>query len=708
MFATIARSSRRSLHRARRRSQPRPRSRSPRGRLPLALGALLVGVGLAAASLVTPPPADAATEGRMITIGGWPVGAFRSSSGRYVYCLEPGAVEPSGAQKSARTVSELPAYRAYTFDQSGWDGTVASGSLSGGKLRQINYVLWEHGRTKSASTAVAVQLAVWMLRGDPGAKKWLAHHLDWVKKHGGQKYIDRAEEFVDEARRKAVAAAAPKPAPLKIEQGAEPGTGTVGYPAGTTRLSIDGGVFDEGGTTLKVRDGKAGRAAWRASPQMSAQTGEWRGDAEVSITGKWSLAARGWPAKVSLQPPVVALQQRLASGIGPVSSTFSGVLAGTERVESSFEPVLSTLVETRILTAGEDPFVDTVELDVAEGSNPWPSRRTGGETEFMPLLAEGTVYGPFEQPQSIGAEVPDGAPVAGNAVLRAERGPGAYRVESASMPSGSGYYYWVWRIREEDQPAELRSSGLLPGGYDFADDFGLADEGHVVPTALRWSTELARRELGVAETELIDRLAVRAEGGTWLRDEHGEPVPARIRFTAFHSESEPEQQAAAPEGARRIAERIVEVDAGAGDEKIRNDADDSGVGGEAGGGTGSPVQSVALELPVLRAGWVTVQACLREEDQSEEWRGHIEEWCDDYGVPAETAKLSASAPREAPEPEQPRRPRLAETGAAGSPGFIGAPRLSELSGLAAGLLGAGSAVLLVGGLLRSSTRRRSR
>ncbi|CAG7601421.1 hypothetical protein LEUCIP111803_00461 [Leucobacter soli] len=612
----------------------------------------------------------------MLEIGGWPVGAFRSSSGEYVYCVEPGAVEPSGAQKSARTVSSLPAYSAYTFDQSGWKGTVTSGALSGKRLRQINYVLWEHGRTKSKAKAVAVQLAVWMLRGDPGAEAWLDHHLGWVRANGGKAYIDRARELVAEAQAQAVVAVAPKPKPLRIEPDeADPTTGTVAYPAGTTELRIDGGAFDNGGELLKVSGGKAGRATWTATPHDE----EWQGEQVVSITGNWKLKAAGWPAKVSVQPPVVALQQRLAAGIGPVTSTFSGRLSTTERTDIAFEPVLSTLVEERMLSADGDRFSDTVEFEIADGSAPWPSREgDDGQIEYAPVLAQGTVYGPFEAPQEPGDDVPDDAPTAGDAAVIAEHGPGEYRVESTAGPTGPGYYYWVWRIREEEQTAELREADLLPQGYDFSDDFGLVDEGHVVPTGLRWDTELEERVLDAGDAVLRDRLTVEPHGGVWLRDESGDRIPAVIRLTVYGSDTEPARAATAPEDARRLTEARVEVDRPV----------DGGVVVD------------PIELPSDTRGWVTVQACLYAEDQPERWRGYTEEWCDDYGIPEETARISE--PEQPGQPEEPARPDDPELALTGSDGDSMLSAGVPLVGL--GLLGSGAGALLLGGLLRQRSR----
>src|SRR5690554_5425553 len=139
-------------------SPPRRRSRT----LFTLLIAVLIGAGIVTAPHGAEPRAEAAVVGRMLAIGGWEIGAFLSSTGHYVYCIEPGATDPTGNQQAPRRMSSLPGYSGSTFDPTGWSGPVTSSALSGDKLRQINYVLTRHGNTTDAGTAVVVQLAIWI------------------------------------------------------------------------------------------------------------------------------------------------------------------------------------------------------------------------------------------------------------------------------------------------------------------------------------------------------------------------------------------------------------------------------------------------------------------------------------------------------------------------------------------------------------------
>jgi hypothetical protein len=184
------------------------------------------------------------------------------------------------------------------------------------------------------------------------------------------------------------------------------------------------------------------------------------------------------------------------------------------------------------------------------------------------------------------------------------------------VPDESGYYYWVWEVAETTQLPEVRSAQLLAADYRFTDEFGLVEEGHVTATRLRWATELLSNEVKIEQLHVTDRLTVTLHGGAWLRDETGARIPARIRLSVYGSSQMPRQQSEVPAGAPEIARGFVEVNA-----------------------PNRTVTSDPIVLPEGTRGWVTIRACLVAEDQQEEWRGYVEEWCDDYGVPAETARI---------------------------------------------------------------------
>lgn len=581
----------------------------------LALGlSVVLGLSLVALGGAGQTPASAYTPGRMLDFNGWPVGTFQLANGQFVYCVEPGANPPNQTQQWADVVDELRGYSIGMSDVTGWSGQVSTTPISGEPLRRINYVLSTHGDTQSADTAVAVQFAIWMLREGAGEAAWLSHHIAWVEQYGGMSHMNAARALVAEAIASALPPSPPSPTALHLREEGDFGEGVVTYPAGATELRITGGTFVDGSTVMRLDGSAAGEARWRAHLHPSG----WQRLNPVRVSGSWSLPSRGWPAQLEVYPSLVPQEQTLSWAVGPVDETHSGEWAPVElAIDTQFSPVLSTRVVERWLPREGTPFADRVTLSVGEDSAPWAQRDSGeGSFTFAPIVANGVVYGPFNRPQTPSDAVPLGAPIAGTARLVADRGPGSYDVTSTHIPDESGYYYWVWEIAETAQLPEVRSAQLLAADYHFTDEFGLVEEGHVTATRLRFATELLSNEVTIEQLQLTDRLTVSLHGGAWLRDETGSRIPARIRLSVYASSLLPRQQSEIPVGAQEIARGFVEVNA-----------------------PNRTVISDPIGLPVGTRGWVTIRACLVAEDQPEQWRGYVEEWCDDYGVPAETARI---------------------------------------------------------------------
>lgn len=593
----------------------RPRG-APRA-VPMLIFALLAG--LIAAVLPGPGATDAraAVLGHHVNINGWALGTFLSSQeGAYVYCLEPGATYPGGDQRNPDWVERLPGYTASTAGNvTGWSGgAVTSGPASGATLRHINYVIETHGQTTVPERAAAVQLAVWMLRDDPGLREWLAHHVAWIEHGGHASIVAKATELAAEARARAHGPSIEDPAPLKLSQGSEFGEGTLKYPAGTKELTIEGGVFEDGATSMRITDERAGEVRWSADLHPNG----WQRMHEVSVTGRWQLEASGWAAALRLHPPVDSSQQMLGTSVGTVTETRAGDFDRVSvTIDAQFSPQLGTQVPERFVERGSGRFADTVTFDVAGDSAPWAQRNgTGDEVIYAPVTAEGTLYGPFTHPQSPDEGPPASAPVAATAEVTATRGPGEYRVVADDRPDESGYYSWVWSIRETSQAAEIRDAELLPADYLFSDRFGLVEEGQVVPTSLRWTTQLRDRELTLDKMVLHDTVTPVLAHGAWLRGDDGARIPATLRLTAYQTDTEPSRQATPPDEATELTTSLVTAS--------------------------TPEQEITADpmpIPFETRGWVTVQTCLLEEDQVSEAVGYFEEWCDDFGIPAETAKI---------------------------------------------------------------------
>ena len=558
-------------------------------------------------------PARAAESADAVSISGWELGNFRSSNGQIVYCLEPGGKMPSAAQHAPKTVRELPGFSATSFDPTGWSGTVSSATAGGEIIRRINYLLSTHGTTRDARAAAAVQFAVWMLRPDPGTDAWMAHHVAWAEAHGAADVVKRARALAAEATANAVPVEISAPGVLELAAESDFRSGELRYPSGTTSVRIAGARFEDGTTSRTIGDGRAGRIAWNAELHEEG----WERTRTVTASGSWQVSKQEWPDSLQLHPPTVDAQQRLGAGVGPGEARRTGDLEPISLMhDERFEPVLGTRVQQSELVRNEDTFADTVSLSVAEGGKPWPWRMAGRNREYAPVRAEGVVYGPFAQAPVESAGVPPGAPIAATAELVANDGPGDYPVSVDVVPDESGYYVWVWSIHGAQQAEEVRSVGLIDPAYRFQDRFGLSDERHRVATALRWTTRLSAEGLSWDDRAFSDLVRVELKHGPWLRDGSGNRIPARIRLTAYGSEERPQREPQVPKGARKLATAIVDV---------------TGPG---------EVESARLEVPHGTRGWVTVQACLRNEDQRGDAVGAFEEWCDDFGVPEETAEIA--------------------------------------------------------------------
>lgn len=570
------------------------------------------------------PPAAAANRGYMVDIGGWMVGTFVSSTGVHTYCVEPGTSEPVAAQQKPRKMGTLPGYTGYQPDATGWDAKVTSGPASGETVRRMNYVMWKYGRTTDANQAASVQFAIWFLRDDPGVRDWVSHRVKWVRDHGRADLIQRAEDYAAEARRQARAPQAQKPGTLVLAEqqlvtaasGAVSGTGNVAFPIGTTQVKISGAAF-AGGKTVHMNPSKqAGRVSW--STPLHAKG--WARHHGVTVTASWEARSSGWPASVVVHPASQQNQQWLGSGISPIDETVRADLTPVStQLDSQFSPELSTEVPANIIARESAAFADSVTITVPSGSAPWPARlgSGGAAVEYLPVQAEGTLYGPFEHPIQQAETPPDDAPVAARATVIADRGPDTYDVHVDEAPASSGYYSWVWEISEPGQAEEIRTSGLLPQSFRFADEFGVESEGQIVPTALRWKTQLIEQRLGLDDLRIRDRVTPEAIDGPWLRGAAGDPLEAVLTLTAYHSKTEPERAEAPPEGAVEIGSTQVVVS-----------------------GDPATVEAEPIAVPFDMRGWVTVQTCLKNEDQTEASRGLFDEWCDDYGIPEETAVIA--------------------------------------------------------------------
>lgn len=547
------------------------------------------------------------------------IGSYRLDNGSLAYCVEITVPHPFNPQQPTELVAFLP----------GFSGAVAPGAdighdltqvvsppmRDGAKMRQINYVIDTWGDTSSNAQATSVALAVFLIRGDDVGYTELI--MDAVEDRGGSSQVSRARSMVKEAQREAVPASPAQAPAAPVISVDENGDGTVAYSAGTTKVSLQNAIFSDSGTTsIDVSSGSGGvlniegvkPKGWDQSYNITART-DWRGGAE------------GWRAELYLHEPVDPTQQRIVTPTGKTTGTVkSGFHESTVTVSHTWWPRIETEVTNRIVASG-DTFTDTVHVDAHEDSRPW-AREEDGST--MPLTLTGTLYGPLEKDPSVSPQplAPEDAPVFDRTTLTVT-GPGSYEAGSNRKATDTGYYTWVWAAHWDDQVPAVKTpdrtgvSSLDHTAFPVIDGYGLVSETHVVQQRLMMTTRLMEQEVGLGWS-LIDDVAVTPEQfGGWLNDSSGEVVPVNLRGTVYFTEHAPVQQPSVPANAIEIARTHLEV-----------------------AGT-SIATSELIPLPFTGEGYVTLVWCVLDEDQHEAYRGLTREWCDDFGIPAETARIQA-------------------------------------------------------------------
>ncbi|MBK0421014.1 hypothetical protein JD292_02815 [Leucobacter sp. CSA2] len=260
----------------------------PRRHAVILVIALLLACALVPA---VPKPAAALTRGESETFpGGVWISNFLLPDGRRAYCVERDIGVPAGGLLALGEREFLP----------GREGLFHAFTSREG-MRQINYVVDRHGQTANPWRAALVQLVVWRIRATAGGSEPLDRLLAGLRgSEKGRRLIAESDSLMARARAEATA---PVPGPahtgsLELTALDDPNQPegqrllTVAYPAGTTRLDAEGGVFAESGAAqILVDPTRAGTAGVRADADAQ----------KVAVSGEWeSLGAPGWSPSVHL------------------------------------------------------------------------------------------------------------------------------------------------------------------------------------------------------------------------------------------------------------------------------------------------------------------------------------------------------------------------------------------------------------------------
>ena len=614
----------------------------------LMLTGLLAASGVGVGTVLVPAQmAQAATPGAGFYDGaGAGIGALVHSDGTIVYCLEMGQIVPEGTDAPLVPVAGV---EGYSFQ--GWfngflglsGASGSAGALTPGDTAALTYILGSFGTTSDNVQAAAVQLAVWDLRtaqGDAGYASTIAQVKRSLADKGHQNAVDLAASMIAEGRAYAAnpgAGSGPaiQPnAPVITPTGAY--AGYVSVEAGTTTMSIKNGKFiAQGGVTVSadgrtatITDGAAHQIQWEGVPPQGYEFGRYY---RVSFTGGFSYTVT--TAGELVVSDRGGLNQKIGIGRPSTSETRTGKFeAQYVDPDTIWAPVLSSNTPAKQVKKGEK-YSDTLTFsaDPNIGSGIW--RKAWNESAqkwmFAPIKAKGTAYGPFLQDpaENPSGKPPKNAPIAATAEITTSTTDGpntTYVVQSKEVSKETGYITWVWEIDYEDQldsvvkpkPNGVRQAASLPEKYHFTDGYGVKTETQWTPTELEFKSDLSASEITVGNDYTDDLEVKLAGGGGWLQTD-GKRTPATVRGTVYASDSKPKQQKNAPEGAEVLQTTTMTVDT-----------------------PGQKRTSDILSLPIdTKANYITVQWCVLDEDQPAASKGKFEETCDDYGVPAETAKV---------------------------------------------------------------------
>jgi len=552
----------------------------------LSFGLVVTGAGIGN------EPAHAAAYGPGYDGANGHIGAFLVGSS-VVYCLRPAERGPTGSTTFA-------GYQT-------WSGGSSGPSMSATSNARINWAISTYGQTTNDDWAVAVTLYVWSL-ADP--TEYNSHGMSGdvyyiyrapVSRHNTIRAYLAQIRAADDAITAAPGVAGSGSLDFAVDENNNYlGTVTVvglNPAAATGTVTLTNGIFPATGTN--VISGVTANMVLDVQGVPPTDDGE---PYKISGSGVFTNPA-GWLGRVAVYTTPGA--QPLAGPGGRPVTNFTIVGLDPADRATVFQPALTTRVASQFIEPGQ-PFDDVVTFTTVPAvdglNNPWFASPISGE--YQPILARGTVYGPFlEQPKEAD-DVPLGAPVAGTATITTTLVDGPtvpYTVTSTEVALEAGFYTWVWEIRYDEQTVITRM--LLPDDYSFVDRFGQVAETQISPMQLRFSTELTATEVAVSDVidDAIDTYTV----GGWLRQE-GSRIPVTLTGTAYWSAKQPVVSDTVPASAEALGTYSVT--------------------------TTGPGMVVSEDIAVgLRAGFVSMVWCVDPAVQPAAVRGMTAAWCDQYG-----------------------------------------------------------------------------
>lgn len=587
------------------------------------VAAMAVALSVGASAIAIASPADAAVDAFGVgelsgSVIGWQ-GSMKTGDGSYVFCVDPGTDFPHGGDTPRGYVSS-------------WKG------VSGDRLAGVNRILHEIADTDRDHAAANFVIkhvfdpgAMYRTHRYPASGTWpygdLGRYIEWVlsttypNAGGGWRGIrDRALQLLEIVRTTTAGSGGGGSGSLLLtvdEANEYAGTVTMDGTSGSIgTITLTNGVFVDTGNVTRGDAREGVSYAIRGVPPTN--DGE---EYKVRATGRFTPpGTAGYRAEVALWSNPEQNMAAAGRKATPAPFTVSGEDSDARSV--TFRPALTTSAQAYVQRG--EAFTDVVRFDTrpdADGvENPWFHDGEG----FVPVRADGIVYGPFASPVVAPAdEAPADAPVAAEmTVTTGAAGPAVeYTVRTSEKATAAGYYYYVWSIDYDEQ--EPSTQRFLAEGSFFQDRFGLGDEQSIVPMTITATTQVPSAQVALGGVP-ADAAAIVSDG-FWLQSARGENIPVTVRWDAyFDPGEEPVEQVPAsqiPDDAVLLGSHTMQVTEP--------------------GSVATPTSADALGFtaPAAGEGRIVWVLSVRDDDQGDN-AAMITEWSDDYGVPTEIQTIA--------------------------------------------------------------------
>lgn len=509
-------------------------------------------------------PAQAATLGVGYGNESLWLGSF-STHGRQAYCMDLDALPPWGT-------TQHPELKT-TLDE-----------LTDTELARLNYVMGRWGESQDPNVTAAVQMYVWDVadHGNYAGRGGDAHFLTRVPASVQGTVLANLNGMRDAAAANAVAHPSVSMSIAMSDQYAGQLTISADPAAATGTVTLTNGTFADGSTSATLG---AGTHQIVGTPPAHAP--------DYRVQAAFSTSHVGLGAGVDLFYTPGEQRILAAASFEPLSAKASSPV-----IPLDFQPVIETTVSSKFVQAG-DPMIDRLTVSVTKHS--WIA--VGGSP--VPVLAEGTLFGPFDAQPAEANAPPAGAPVLGTETLALTK-PGTVTSPGTLTASESGFYTWVWQIDKQKQGEN--------GKYltdSFVDRFGRVQETSIAPFQPE-AVSQANGKLVQPGDRVTDTITVSSTNGSWLKH-NGKPIPVLFEGTAYQVPGTlpPIQGTEVPAGAVPIGTVTVTA-------------------------TG-PGEYESPEVLLPDAGFVTWVWQVQKTSQPEWVRPYIAaDWQDDYGINIES------------------------------------------------------------------------